>query len=59
MAELEPIEAPDAESTITQFVFTPRDGVESLSGRVRTLTVYRAAMQDSFGDWRLMVPWSA
>lgn len=51
MAELKAIEGADAESTITQFVFTPRGGVETLSGHVRTLTVYQAEMQDSFGDW--------
>ncbi len=56
MAELDAVEGPAAESTITQFVFTPRGGIERLSGRVRTLTVYHAAMQDSFGDWVEQTP---
>lgn len=56
MAELQAAESASAESTITQFVFTPRGGIESLSGRVRTLTVYQAAMQDSFGDWVEQTP---
>jgi len=56
VAELDTADGIDAESTITQFVFTPRGGVERLSGRVRTLTVYQAMMQDSFGDWVEQTP---
>lgn len=56
MSELDTPDGPADESTITQFVFTPRGGIERLAGRVRTLTVYQAGMQDTFGDWIEQTP---
>lgn len=56
MSDLDTPDGPADDASITQFVFTPRGGIERLSGRVRTLTVYQAEMADSFGDWVEQTP---